>query len=295
MVIDQRERDIKTWFKNNPDTQDWNIQYTNLDLGDIVFRVSEQREADSDQNINHDIDQDINQDIDQDKDTDQDILYIERKTMADLAASIKDGRHREQKLRLTASGISLLYVHEGFIDPNTHYGVKHSTLYGSKVNTMVRDHIPIFDTEDVEDTCRLLVNIYQKLTHKSKGSAFVKKVRSWRTIGSNSVTETINSENGGVDRSYSKVIKLKKKANMTPDTCFIAQLSQIPGVGNLVAVSIADEYTNMINLCQAYQTCEEDKREILLANVQCTTSTGKTRKVGKVASKKIYTYLYGES
>ena len=46
-------------------------------------------------------------------------LIIERKTLTDLAASIKDGRYREQSFRLQKSleeGYKVLYLIEGNLD-----------------------------------------------------------------------------------------------------------------------------------------------------------------------------------
>ena len=41
---------------------------------------------------------------------------VERKTLEDLAASIKDGRWREQRTRLLESGAPVFYIVEGVVD-----------------------------------------------------------------------------------------------------------------------------------------------------------------------------------
>jgi len=86
LIIDQRENKIKNLLE-----EDENIEYTNLDLGDFVFKIK-----------------------------DEIVLIIERKTVEDLAASIKDGRYREQKSRLLAnfSKHQILYIIEGNVTKN---------------------------------------------------------------------------------------------------------------------------------------------------------------------------------
>ena len=80
LVIDQREQKIKKLWTGD-------ATYEALDIGDFVFRCGNET-----------------------------ILIIERKTASDLAASIRDGRNREQKARLLHSGISrdrIMYLIEG--------------------------------------------------------------------------------------------------------------------------------------------------------------------------------------
>ena len=74
-IIDNREKELKDYFKNND-----NIKFENLDIGDIVI-----------------------------KDNDKIIMMIERKTLEDLSASIKDGRYKEQKIRLKSATCSALH------------------------------------------------------------------------------------------------------------------------------------------------------------------------------------------
>ena len=77
-IIDTRETLLKTHFSNKFNNQNEknniNFQINQLDLGDVVI-LNEQTP----------------------------IMVIERKTICDLCSSIRDGRHKEQKLRLTNS------------------------------------------------------------------------------------------------------------------------------------------------------------------------------------------------
>ena len=73
LEIDYREKCLKDYFEEKP-----YCNIVNLTLGDIVIKYQN--------NI---------------------VLVIERKSVEDLAASIRDGRHKEQKYRLMNSNIEL--------------------------------------------------------------------------------------------------------------------------------------------------------------------------------------------
>ena len=72
IIIDVREKKIKEYFTGKSKFDDIVIQQ--LDLGDIIFMSGEEV-----------------------------MIIIERKTIQDLRSSIKDGRHREQKIRLLSN------------------------------------------------------------------------------------------------------------------------------------------------------------------------------------------------
>ena len=73
LEIDYREKCLKDYFQSKS-----YCKIENLTLGDVILKYEN--------NI---------------------ILLIERKTTEDLAASIRDGRHKEQKYRLMNSNIKL--------------------------------------------------------------------------------------------------------------------------------------------------------------------------------------------
>tara|TARA_A100001015_G_scaffold48600_1_gene53694 strand:- start:3362 stop:4063 length:702 start_codon:yes stop_codon:yes gene_type:complete len=230
LIIDTREKKLLPYF---PD-----IETKNLDIGDIQFITDEK----------------IN-------------LVIERKTQDDLSASIKDGRHREQKLRLLNSNIPvIIYIIEGNSNDNYISGIKSDTHISVILNTVFRDKLHVFRTLNIKETA----NLINKLFLKFKNNEFESK-----TV------------------EYSSVIKVKKKSNLTPENCYIAQLSQIPGVSNTIAKCICDKYPTMSNLCDSYLKQNENQRKNLLEDLKIIQSTGKSRKVGKVVSERIYNYING--
>ena len=273
IYIDIRENKLKDYFLNNDDIKN-DVIIKQLDLGDIIFVKKPLINLDNifaPENI---------------------ILIIERKTIDDLRASIKDGRHREQKSRLISNYPleKIYYLIEGnILDYQIKYGHVNldktlKSLYGSMINTLVRDNLKIIKTVDIEESIYILKLIYQKILKQP--DIFIKKPH---MISSSS--HNLSKDNSSND-NYASLIKVKKKDNLTPKICQIAQLTQIQGVSNFIATIIIDNYGSLFNLCKKY--LELNNEELcckLLIDLPIKTTTGKTRKLGKVLSERIYKFL----
>lgn len=157
------------------------------------------------------------------------LLVFERKTVADLAASVKDGRYKEQKLRMmsTAPAHRITYIIEGGrpIMHNTN-GMSSATYDGVVMNTMYRDGIHILFVDDVKETaqwiCKLATRCHE---HPEKLAS-----------------------KGGEEYHAQCKAKTRKIDNITPRTCYLLQLSQIPGVSKKIAEVICDTYPCMSRL-----------------------------------------------
>jgi ERCC4-type nuclease len=102
-----------------------------------------------------------------------------------------------------------------------------------------------------------------------------------------------NNTNDNVNLEYLSTIKTKKKNNITPSNWELIALSNIPGISVAIANEVFKEYKNIGCLYQKYNSInDETEKEKLLCNIELTTKTGKTRKLGLVASKKIYQYVF---
>ena len=134
LIIDNREKYLIKALDN------LNTKYKkeNLELGDIVFKY--------DNKI---------------------ALLIERKTLDDLSASIRDGRYKEQKVRLLNTNINkinIMYLIEGnFNNKSKINGMSSDSLLGSIANTMFRDNIRVYMTNNLTETCNLLLKINKNL------------------------------------------------------------------------------------------------------------------------------------
>ena len=145
---------------------------------------------------------------------------FERKTLADLQASVKDGRYREQKKRAVANGIALSYVIEGafrFSDATD----ESKMLTGCVVNTLVRDRIPIvFCPGGLAETADFIECLVRRMAADPA---------KYTPSDPDSSTQSA---------SYTSSICLKKKENVTPETCLVLQLACIPGISSKKAQDI---------------------------------------------------------
>lgn len=238
LLIDNREHKIKEYFASFD-----GVSIVQLDIGDVQFKY------------NNEI-----------------VLLIERKTVADLSSSIKDGRHREQKARLLNTGLDInkiLYLIEGDIEKSMFKCLPKSTLISSIINTIIRDNIKVYRTLDISETLFFIESIYNKLVKD----------------GSKLIIEN-NKDN------YVNTLKVRKKENMTPTNCFILQLAQIPGSSINIANRIVEDYSSMYSLCNSYSNLEsEESKELLLADLTYNILNNKKRRIGGKVSKRIYNFL----
>lgn len=144
-------------------------------------------------------------------------LVFERKTLADLEASIKDGRYREQKQRLksTFPFHRITYIIEG---PLNSHSSKSST--SALISSRYRDGFQVMHTTGVVDTVWHLSQIQERMATPDK-TAF----------------DPSNGEYASAVKS-----KTKKSENLTPEMTYLMQLAQIPGLSMTIAQDIAKVY-----------------------------------------------------
>ena len=202
---------------------------------------------------------------------DEIIMIIERKTIKDLSASIKDGRYREQKKRLLDNYpfTKIYYLIEGEYEGNK-YLLPNKTIISSLLNIMIRDNIKIIKTNSLSQSIEYLEILFDKI-NKNYNELFNKKTE---------------------DNTYISTLKVKKKDNLTPNVCFQLQLNQIPGVSNNISSCILKTYNSMYKLVSAYNKLDNEKDKLsLLENLKYDIANNKQRKIGKVISNRIYNYL----
>jgi ERCC4-type nuclease len=197
-----------------------------------------------------------------------DIVYIviERKTTLDLAASIKDGRYKEQSLRLTSLNIhthNIYYLIEGDISSYKSATMKPSTLYSTLFSIQFYKGFSLFRTKNVFESAVFLYNSAKKVIRENfrKGKYKDKE----------------HTENE-IETNYTSVIKTCKKDNITPININEIMLSQIPGISINVASKILNEFQSVYNLthclkqnseCLKLFTYENDKKQTKKLNKTC--------------------------
>ena len=204
ITIDSRETLLCNHFRRVP-----GATIESLDVGDVLIETESPLAADS--------------------------IVIERKTLPDLAASIRDGRHREQKARLMAlyPHNRIMFLIEGDLGTDLEHVVGHvpkSTLLSSMLNTMFRDGISLIRTISIPETIWVIESVASKL---AKGDFSLSLERP----SSLSVTA-----------KYCTTLKSKKIDNNTPSVCFLRQLTLIPGISMPMADAICVDHPTMSSL-----------------------------------------------
>lgn len=92
-------------------------------------------------------------------------ISLERKTWADLCASIADGRLAEQKSRMVDPSVRYVYAIEGAdVAPwdGFHRGMRQKCMWGALVKMQLRDGVSVFFTRSPEDTAALVLYLAQQ-------------------------------------------------------------------------------------------------------------------------------------
>ena len=238
-------------------------------------------------------------------------IIIERKCIADMLASIKDGRYKEQKIRLQAevsqnpNNTIICYLVEGTVQ-EVRYPAEKKVFHGSLVSSIFRDKIPLIRTTSLNETLEMIIRIHERMA-KDITDFFrpiptnipIEQQETQLDIQSGLQAEQllepqINIQNGA-DNTYLNTIKKCKKENLNPKIWNQICLTNIPGVSTNIAIKITETFPSIKNLLAEYGKCETDEKRILLISEICLVDNGKTkRRIGEVVSKRIMEYLYEE-
>jgi ERCC4-type nuclease len=160
----------------------------------------------------------------------KELVIVERKTLADLAASITDGRYKEQSQRLAAYDIpnhNVLYLIEGSFKTYAERGVPKSTLYSCMVSLLYGKGFSVVRTESADQTADFLKALCAKL-EKEKGYQ-------------HPVKEGASS------------IKKERKDSITPANIHELMLSQIPFVSTAIAGAVLAQHKTVQALVGALE------------------------------------------
>lgn len=285
--IDNRERELikkcEDLLVAVPAFKELKIEVQQLPLGDIIIC--------SNQNDNQQIDN----------------ILVERKTLSDLAASIKDGRYDEQSYRLNGLPIhnhNIIYLIEGDLGKFNSFKerIDKQTIYSAMFSINHFKGFSLMRTNTIDETAFMICNMAYKIgKDKDKKPYFQNKMEKMVEENSNLNAETVveaeeeEAEEGlgtGVGgtgtgvKDYCAVIKKVKKDNITPENIGEIMLCQIPGVSSVSAIAILRQFKTLPELIKAIKedaTC--------LTGVSTTDAKGKTRKISKTTIETIVKYL----
>jgi len=244
--FDNREKDLIKLFEIKEHKYNYTLE--NLDIGDIQFV---------------------------DATTNEILILIERKTLADLCASIKDGRYKEQKERMIHSikkNIRKIILIEGTCMDQ--FTLPQSTYSSVIINTMIRDNIHIHISKNINETVEFIENIILQIPK----------------YYSDLQNEIILEQPKTFQNEYN--CSTTKKENITQKICFRNMLSQIPGISNSIASVFVEKYGNMENFINTVKTNGNNDKKSIIKLIGSEQHGKNNRKVGDKTGEKIYLFLF---
>lgn len=189
-------------------------------------------------------------------------VVAERKTVADLEASILDGRYREQRTRLLTycqqKGARPLYIIEGSLDRIS--GRLTENVLRQFLNRLqLRYSVSVIQTDCLDETIQLCTTLSAQILKDT--SVFVLE--------------------DGAQKVYSHTVSVVKKANLDdPKTFTSLILQQCPGLSSTIADAIMSVFPRLQDI---FDASESD-----IATVKITEK----RKVGPTVAKRLHTLLH---
>jgi hypothetical protein len=281
--IDYREKELQEkilfYISNIPSFKNLKVLTENLPIGDIIICNNN-----------------------------EDILIIERKTVADLLSSIKDGRYEEQSFRLNGNTLhnhNIMYLIEGDINKMNMFReskFEKLTLYSAIFSLNYYKGFSVIRTFNLDETALFICNCTMKLM---KGQTVDRKgFYSNKSMSKNKIEETMENvvssdnlheiedmeeniiSNSKEDKNYISVVKKTKKENITTDNIDEIMLCQIPGISTNTAIHIIEKFKNIVNLIKSLEENSE-----CLNNISNTNNKGQSRKITKTSISNIVKFL----
>jgi len=231
-------------------------------------------------------------------------LIIERKTINDLLASIKDGRYEEQSYRLNGlehHNHNIIYLIEGDVNRVNRFKdsqLEKLTSYSAMFSLNYYKGFSVFRSFNLNETALIVCNMAYKLEKSitSGKQGFYQNSKQIKSIEETDSSDNKQLENDSENeneneqknsaKDYINVIKKVKKENITPDNISEIMLCQIPGVSTVTATAIMEKYTNLGNLIKELETNND-----CLKNISYTSTKGQSRKINKTCIVNIVKFL----
>lgn len=275
MKIDMREHDLFQYCKQILEKQfllnDVLLVSENLPVGDIIIA-----------------------------DNLEEKIIIERKTLADLASSIKDGRYNEQSYRL--NGIphhnhNIIYLIEGDVSKYNIFKSKtdKNTLYSAMFSINYYKGFSVMRSNSMDESALMLCNMVSKMLKSDKLPYYRNLKETPTTVEKETTVENSTEYVSTVEpiedevqnsKDYCSVVKKIKKDNITVENIGEIMLCQIPGISSVTAIAILSKFKNLPDLI-----LEMKKDPTCLNTISYTTSNGQSRKISKACIASIIKFL----
>jgi ERCC4-type nuclease len=233
----------------------------------------------------------------------KDVMIIERKTLADLLASIKDGRYEEQSHRLKhASGFpshNVVYIIEGMF--STLRTMMEKKLVISAIASLnYFKGFSVIRTSGIQETAEVLIYMADKIDRNfMKGvlPSYLTEQRERNTKPAENtfidnttenIVEIIEENREPIpEKSYSGFVKTVKKDNITQDNISEIMLCQIPGISSVYAKSVLQSFGGFSNMVEKVKSGTAN-----FENITYETK-GKQRRIPKTCGEQIIKYIQG--
>jgi crossover junction endonuclease MUS81 len=230
------------------------------------------------------------------------LLLFERKSLNDLASSIKDGRYVEQSFRLdgyeSVPNHNIVYIIEGDLSKwkeNVNYNgrVNKKTLLSSMCSMLYYKGFSVIRTMNMTETCELILNWADKLQREKltktpyySGAKMEKPAQEHEPVQEQE-QEPVQVQTVRESQHYCDVFKIKKEknGNITPGNIGEIMLCTIPGISSKTAIVIMKEFKTINGLIKSLE-----KDAHCLNNIYMETN-GKKRKISSQCIENIKSYL----
>ncbi len=243
-----------------------NIEFTkdNLEIGDISIKMNGQT-----------------------------IYLMERKTLEDLASSIRDGRYKEQSFRLHDYSLHnhhICYLIEGQLSKYkvskfSKNVINKKVIHSAMCSLSFYKGFSIFQTENMFDTADYIVHIFEKIKKENKCGCYHTSPTESSALQSSNESSAEDKSPEIEEKKYTSCIKKLKKDYLTPSNIHIVMLSTIPGVSDTIATIIMDKYKTVSNLITEYKENNNILKEFTYLK------NDKPKKLTKPVIKNIEEYL----
>lgn len=261
LIIDKREHDLieKCELMINLEPNYTTIETDVLDIGDILVKTDEGK----------------------------DVMLVERKSLQDLLASIKDGRYEEQSHRLKhASGFpphNVVYLIEGMFS-TLRTKIEKKLVISAMASLNYFKGFSVLRTSGLQETADVLIHMADKIDRNfMKGilpSYLQRNVMAAQAEASAEATEATPT--------YTGFVKKVKKENITPENMGEILLCQIPGISSLYAAAILKHFGGFSNMLAKIKDTTTPNTEFDNITYE---SKGKSRRIPKTCKEEIERYL----
>ena len=270
IIIDDREHDLYNKCENLRITSSkflYNIiDRETLQLGDIMITTDENKP----------------------------VLLIERKTIADLLASIKDKRYEEQSHRLIhSSGYpphSIFYVIEGSLS-QCRTDLEKRIVYSAIVSMQMFKGFSVYRTFSLSETAEWIMSLGEKIERNFGKGVIPYYLTQHYLRGINNKKDDTEEQPQNVislevsEKDYCSVVKKTKKDNITENNISEIMLCQIPGISSVTAIAIMKHFSNITDMIYKVNENPECLDQIYIETNE------KTRKLNKNIIESIHKFL----